>query len=112
MADLDLRPLSLGEILDRTFSLYRRNFLLFVGIAALPHLLVLVLNLAQTVVLPSLGRQNSAMKGQLYAGGSLWLVGIIAQFLAYMISQGGTVFGVSELYLGRQTGIARSFAML
>ena len=33
MAALDLRPLSLGELLDRTFFLYRRHFLLFVGIA-------------------------------------------------------------------------------
>lgn len=29
-------PLSLGEILDRTVQLYRRNFMLFVGIALLP----------------------------------------------------------------------------
>jgi hypothetical protein len=36
MADLDLRPLSLGEILDRTFSLYRRHFILFLGINAFP----------------------------------------------------------------------------
>jgi hypothetical protein len=34
MPELDLRPLSLGEILDRTFTLYRRNFLLFFGITA------------------------------------------------------------------------------
>ena len=27
-------PASLGEVLDRTFTLYRRHFLLFVGIAA------------------------------------------------------------------------------
>lgn len=36
MPELDLRPLSLGEILDRTFTLYRRNFLLFAGIIAIP----------------------------------------------------------------------------
>ena len=30
------RPLTLGEILDHTVQLYRRNFLLFVGIAAPP----------------------------------------------------------------------------
>jgi hypothetical protein len=29
-------PLSLGEILDRTVQLYRRNFMLFVGISLLP----------------------------------------------------------------------------
>jgi hypothetical protein len=31
-----LRPMSLGEILDRTFEMYRRRFLLFAGIAAVP----------------------------------------------------------------------------
>lgn len=31
-----LRPSTLGEILDRTVQLYRRNFLLFAGIGALP----------------------------------------------------------------------------
>jgi hypothetical protein len=30
------RPLSLGEILDRTTQIFRRNFLLFAGIAVLP----------------------------------------------------------------------------
>jgi hypothetical protein len=112
MPDLDLRPLSLGEILDRTFSLYRRNFLLFVGIAAFPHLLVLALNLTQTVVLPGLGRQTAGWNSQLSFGGTLWLVSLFAQFLAYTLSQGGTVFAVSELYLGRQIGIGQSFALL
>jgi hypothetical protein len=32
-------PLSLGEILDRTVQLYRRNFALFVGVALLPSAL-------------------------------------------------------------------------
>jgi hypothetical protein len=31
-----MRPLTLGEILDRTVQLYRRNFLLFAGISILP----------------------------------------------------------------------------
>ncbi len=31
-----LRPSTLGEILDRTVQLYRRNFWLFVGVSALP----------------------------------------------------------------------------
>jgi len=53
MSTLDLRPLSIGELLDRTFSLYRRNFLLFVGIAALPQLLVLALQLVQVILTPA-----------------------------------------------------------
>jgi hypothetical protein len=31
-----MRPLTLGEILDRTVQLYRRNFLLFAGISISP----------------------------------------------------------------------------
>jgi len=31
-----LRPINLGEILDRTFQIYRSRFLAFVGIAAIP----------------------------------------------------------------------------
>jgi len=41
-----LRPMNLGEILDRTFEIYRKNFLLFAGIAALPATLVLAIHLA------------------------------------------------------------------
>jgi len=32
----ELRPLTLGELLDRTFQLYRNYFWLFVGIMAIP----------------------------------------------------------------------------
>jgi len=42
-----LRPLTLGEILDRTAQLYRENFLLFAGISAVYAGVLLLLNLAQ-----------------------------------------------------------------
>ena len=37
--EIELRPLSTGEVLDRTFRLYRAHFLVFVGIAGLAALL-------------------------------------------------------------------------
>jgi len=43
----NLRPLTLGEILDRTIQLYRTNFLIFAGIYAVYAGVVMVLNLAQ-----------------------------------------------------------------
>ncbi|MGA2673433.1 MAG: glycerophosphoryl diester phosphodiesterase membrane domain-containing protein [Terracidiphilus sp.] len=43
--DSNLRPLTLGEILDRTAQLYRENFLLFAGIFAVYCGVALVLNL-------------------------------------------------------------------
>jgi len=77
MAGLDLRPLTLGEILDRTFSLYRRHFLLFLGITAIPQLLILALNLTQTLLTkmpaspanPPVEQLQSATSGGLMALG-------------------------------------------
>jgi len=42
-----LRPLTLGEILDRTAELYRQNFLLFAGIFSVYAAVTLVLGLGQ-----------------------------------------------------------------
>ena len=41
-----LRPMNLGEILDRTFQIYRSRFLVFVGIAALPAIAMMALEMA------------------------------------------------------------------
>jgi hypothetical protein len=119
MAEPVLRPLSLGEILDRTFSLYRRHFLLFVGITAIPHLLILVLNLWQTVVMKApmvttkgpLGVQVHRPTGasDVMSFGLAWgLVAIAVYLFAYLFSQGGTIYAVSELYLGRSTTVGES----
>jgi hypothetical protein len=43
----NLRPMSLGEILDRTAQLYRTHFVLFAGIASVYAGALLVLNLAR-----------------------------------------------------------------
>jgi hypothetical protein len=45
--ETNLRPLSLGEILDRTAQLYRNNFVLFAGIASVYAGIAMVVNLAQ-----------------------------------------------------------------
>src|ERR1700676_3960576 len=94
MTRLELRPLALGEILDRTFSLYRRHFLLFIGLSGIPQLLVLALNLAQIVIAKSVAVTLIA------------ICVLIVSVVAYLFSQGGTIIAVSELYLGRPTSIA------
>jgi hypothetical protein len=124
MSTIDLRPLSIGELLDRTFSLYRRNFLLFVGIAAIPELLVLALQLAQVLLIPGkagvaqpAGSEFQAASPGFSAGAALGvfglaILGIIVYFIAYLFSQGGTLFAVSELYLGRTTTIGQSLSRM
>jgi len=48
--ETNLRPLTLGEILDRTAELYRSHFVLFAGISAVYAGVMLVLNLLQIVM--------------------------------------------------------------
>jgi hypothetical protein len=121
MSNMDLRPLSLGELLDRTFTLYRENFLLFIGISAIPHILVLALNLVPIALMPSKVTTSglTAAHLQSHAQGISWGGGFVAilfgiallitTLLAYLLSQGATVLAVSELYLGRTTTIGAAF---
>lgn len=118
MAAIDLRPLSLGEILDRTFSLYRRHFLLFIGITAIPQLLVLALHLAQLLLFGYIGTTRvdptrTALSSGMAAGALLGgLLGTVVYLAAYLFAQGGTVYAVSDLYLGRTTTIRESLGRM
>jgi len=109
MNGLDLRPLSIGDILDRTFSLYRRHFLLFVGIAGIPQLLVLAFSLARILFLGNpLDRLTTLGTSNLGTTILLSLVSLVVALFAYLYSQGGAMLAISELYLGRTTTIAES----
>jgi len=109
MTGLDLRPLSLGEILDRTFTLYRRHFLLFLGLSGIPQVLVLALGLAQTMYTP-MYPQIPATGFRMFSATNLifMLVTLLVTMVAYLLSQGGTVLAVSEIYLGRPTTVGES----
>jgi len=97
----DLRPLSLGELLDRSFFLYRKNFLLFAGITALPHLVLLAFQLGD------IGMQRWMGVG----AGLVWTLATYALTLGVTAaSQGATVIAVSHVHLGRPATIAESFA--
>jgi hypothetical protein len=100
---VDLRPLSLGEVLDRTFSLYRQNVLLFVALAGIPKIPALVATLANL----QLG-DLTATSISFTSVGMTFLTYVLI-FIGYLFSQGGTVLAVSELYLGRVTTVTESF---
>jgi hypothetical protein len=95
-----LRPLSTSELLDRTFHLYRNHFLLFVGITAIPQLVVLLLHLAGA---------GMAVSGQAVGlGATLIFIGL-ASFVAIEISHAATVMAVSDLHLDRPTSIGSAY---
>jgi hypothetical protein len=108
MTSSALRPLSLGELLDRTFSLYKSHFVIFVGIVALPNLLSLVfqvLMISMRAVQPRSTQELMDHVFQLF-GASIVLLIVAA------VAQAATVIAVSNLHLGRPVSIASAFRAL
>jgi hypothetical protein len=112
MANVDLRPMTLGEVLDRTFTLYRENFLLFVGIASLPYLVLLIFNFGTLL----LGRGTVYGKAPTLASPGMlggFIVGMFGALFLFLLMIGvthaATVSAVSELYLGRSTSVLNSY---
>lgn len=95
-----LRPLTTSELLDRTFHLYKSNFLVFLGIVAIPQLLVL----GTQVLYAELALSRHPSSPNLFISLPIsWL-----SLLCLSISEGATILAVSELHLGRQTGVSRA----
>src|ERR1700732_3867946 len=101
-----LRPMSLGELLDRSFFLYRKHFALFVGIIALPHLVLLSFQLIGVAI-------NRGTTTAFTATGLVWLFSTLVLYLgASAAAQGATVVAVSKVHLGTDTSISESFASI
>jgi hypothetical protein len=102
-----LRPLSTGELLDRTFSLYRSHFILFIGIYALPHLVVLAFQCVGLAFQAPAGTfQISSVLMNLF-----WSIGAgILSIVVVAASQAATVIAVSQVHLGRPAGVMDSFS--
>ena len=115
MADVTLRPMTLGQVLDTTFSLYKRNFWLFVGIMALPFLLVLLLQVGvaalQTGAVAGVSRPASpgAIPGLLTGVIAGTIVFLVAYLFLAGAAQAATIFAVSDLYLGRAASVRGSY---
>lgn len=112
MADLNLRPMTLGEVLDHTFRLYKNNFWLFAGITGLPFLLILVFQIAVAAMgsakMPVSGTPaiSPSYLGGIFAGAA---VALLLYLLLVWYAQAATVFAVSDLYLGRPVTVRGSF---
>jgi membrane-anchored glycerophosphoryl diester phosphodiesterase (GDPDase) len=110
--------LSLGELLDRTFTLYRTHFLLFIGIMALPQLFGVAMNLllqaamGPLVFFPPATRPPANNPTLARAAGGvllgIWLV-LLLNCVVYAVALGATTFAVSDVYLGRRATIRAAY---
>ncbi len=112
----ELRPLTTGEVLDRTFFLYRNHFWLFVGISAVAATVSVVTSIVEQLYLhfsrhgvpvpkndPAAAFANlGVIFGAAVVGGLLYLV-------VYSVTQAATVSAVTAIYLGEATSLQDAF---
>jgi hypothetical protein len=108
--DLVLRPMSTSQLLDRTFHIYRNNFVLLAGIGAVLPAMLLILQLA-FIPLGFPPRAAEKVRPELLV---LLLLGYLAFYGVIYIfgsafAAGATVFAVSKLHLGQSITIREAY---
>ena len=94
---LDLRPLSIAELFDRSFRLYRNNFGTFLGIMLITQLPIYLFGVVTATV-----QNDAALAG----------LSIIAAILTLIFTQVGAAAltkSISDSYLGRKINFQESF---
>jgi len=115
-----LRPLSVGDIIDRVLRLIRANVLLFVGIALIPDLIVEVLQrvagLNQTFDLNDLGTVIGSPGGSpvlprqlrpVNAGAAAAVV--IVSITISIVQAGALIEAIGQRYLGRPITVGEAY---
>lgn len=105
-----LRPLSVADIVDEIFRLYRRNFALFFGTAALVWIPASVFFTAGLALLGNVGSQRLPSASDLEAAAPLLLVGAVVLLVGFPVLLGALTAAVSDRYLGRPATVASSLA--
>lgn len=109
-----LRPLRIGELLDRAIRLYRANFLTFIGIVALVYVPLMVLQVASSALFSS--SMNLSSPDQLFSNAAYWLgllstllIAILQFVLVQGIAMGALSKAVADSNLGKKTGILDAY---
>jgi hypothetical protein len=111
-----LRPLRLGELLDRAIRLYRANFLTFIGIIAVVYVPLTVLQTAASALVSSSMFGSFSTPEEIFSNSAYW-IGILSsvvlalvQFvLVQGIATGALTRAVADNYLGKKTSILDAY---
>jgi len=111
----DLRPLSVGELLDRSFTLYRRQFATFVTIAAIPALVVFAAQLGFGKFVASSANAGSAPEFSSFLVPTVLIGALILSIVFLFVSaasHGALVHAASAVRMDQPTSISQAFASM
>jgi uncharacterized membrane protein len=107
--------MSTGQLLDHTFTLYRQNFLLFVGIATVgpaAGVIFQLVTVGTNVGSPFSASQRMATSAAFARLGFAVIFGYLAMLAGLAISHAATVKAVAAVHLGRETTVAGAYKAL
>ncbi|MFZ1085038.1 MAG: hypothetical protein WAN35_08740 [Terracidiphilus sp.] len=100
----NLRPMNLGEILDRTFQIYRKKFLNFIGIAAIPSFMMIFI---ETINRVWWGLVPFRFDGDIYLFSIQWTTYLAALYqfalFLHLLFWPASVCLTSRLYCGERS---------
>ena len=109
-----LRPLSIGELLDQTFSLYRDHFRLFLGMMVVPQLAIFAVSTSWTILIGIAGSAGGDSASIAAGIGVILYVPVFIGIhtIANAFALGATAYGVSQVYLERGTTVSAAYAFV
>jgi Membrane domain of glycerophosphoryl diester phosphodiesterase len=111
---LDLRPLTLAELLDRSFSTYRRHVWLFAGIMAVPAGFALV----YAILMQFVQYWTGPMAPNLTPEQAMWtvlptiaagLIFLVVYMVVYAFALGATTVAVARIYNDQPVDVAATY---
>jgi hypothetical protein len=110
-----LRPLDIGDVLDETFKVYRRQFVALItvmGIVVIPTALITV----PPALLMGISGENLARRMQETGGIATFITAFVAIFilaivasLAHLVAAGAATLVASDAILGRPVSVANAY---
>ncbi len=100
-----LRPMTIGDILDRSVQLYRNNFTKFIGIILLvkgPYLIL------ENFLIAAI--ESYTIKTAQVPGTALLLVKLLEPLFIVPILMAAMTMAMSELFLGRDIGVTEAYS--
>ncbi len=108
---IELHPMGIGEILDRSFRLMRKHFLLFFLILMIPQGTFFLFNKGIQIFV-----RGGAQQGMTAGMGIGFVVSVTLAVLVMMVlqfwAQGALIYAVSETYLRHKTSVGASYGAM
>jgi hypothetical protein len=110
---INLKPLGMGQIIDRAVRLYRQNFVQYVGIVALAQIPMLIFGITFPLLTVGMSDMALNMTAESLIGLSLLsLISFLVGSILTLVAIAAMTQAIADMYMGRPTGIVEAFSRI